>query len=61
VAVEARGDAGLARALREMFHTVITDLKMPDLDGLEVVRQLHAACGSDQNNSICTSGLSWAD
>ena len=43
VAVEKRGDAGLARAEAESFHVVITDLKLPGLNGLEVVRQLHAA------------------
>jgi nitrogen regulation protein NR(I) len=42
VAVEKRGDAGLARAAQETFHVVITDLKVPGVDGLEIVRQLHA-------------------
>jgi nitrogen regulation protein NR(I) len=42
VAVEKRGDAGLARAAAETFHVVITDLKMPGVNGLEIVRQLHA-------------------
>jgi nitrogen regulation protein NR(I) len=42
VAVEERGDDGLARAAAETFHVVITDLKLPGLNGLEVVRQLHA-------------------
>jgi two-component system, NtrC family, response regulator len=42
VAVEKRGDAGLARATDDMFHVVITDLKLPGLGGLEIVRQLHA-------------------
>ena len=41
VAVEKRGDAGLARAAGEMFHVVITDLKVPGINGLEIVRQLH--------------------
>jgi len=41
VAVEKRGDAGLARAAQETFHVVITDLKLPGLTGLEIVRQLH--------------------
>jgi nitrogen regulation protein NR(I) len=40
VAVETRGDAGVARAAGGEFHVVITDLKMPGLSGLEVVRQL---------------------
>ena len=41
VAVEERGDVGLARAGREKFHVVITDLRLPGLSGLEIVRQLH--------------------
>jgi len=43
VAVEKTGDAGLARATAEPFDLVITDLKLPGLDGLALVRQLHAA------------------
>jgi DNA-binding NtrC family response regulator len=43
VEVEKRGDDGLARAGRDPFNLVITDLKMPGLSGLELVRQLHAA------------------
>jgi nitrogen regulation protein NR(I) len=43
VAVEKRGDTGLARAGEETFNVVITDLKLPGVSGLEVVRQLHAA------------------
>ena len=41
VVVEHRGDTGLARAMNAVFDLVITDLKMPGLDGLELVRQLH--------------------
>jgi nitrogen regulation protein NR(I) len=41
VAIEKRGDAGLARAAAEAFHVVITDLKVPGINGLEIVRQLH--------------------
>ena len=37
----ARGDEGLQRALSESFALVISDLKMPGLTGLELVRQLH--------------------
>jgi nitrogen regulation protein NR(I) len=43
VTVEKRGDEGLARAVREPFHVVITDLKLPGLNGLDLVRQLHSA------------------
>src|SRR5678810_438638 len=43
VSVEKRGDEGLARAVKEPFHVVITDLKLPGLNGLELVRQLHTA------------------
>jgi nitrogen regulation protein NR(I) len=43
VAVEKRGDDGLARASAEVFNVVVTDLKLPGLSGLELVRQLHAA------------------
>ncbi|HEY1661915.1 MAG TPA: sigma-54 dependent transcriptional regulator [Verrucomicrobiae bacterium] len=42
VAVESQGDEGLARATREPFNVVITDLKLPGLNGLDLVRQLHA-------------------
>jgi DNA-binding NtrC family response regulator len=43
VEIEKRGDDGLARAVKEPFNVVITDLKLPGLNGLELVRQLHAA------------------
>lgn len=36
-----RGDEGLERALAEEFDVVITDLKLPGVDGLELVRKLH--------------------
>jgi nitrogen regulation protein NR(I) len=42
VAVEERGDTGLARAAEGAFHVVIADLKVPGISGLEIVRQLHA-------------------
>jgi nitrogen regulation protein NR(I) len=38
-----RGDEGLQRALAEEFDAVITDLKLPGLDGLELVRELKKA------------------
>jgi nitrogen regulation protein NR(I) len=43
VSVETAGDAGLARAKAEAFDVVLTDLKLPGLNGLELVRELHAA------------------
>ncbi len=43
VAVEKRGDEGLTRAGNEEFNLVITDLRLPGLNGLELVRQLHGA------------------
>ncbi len=42
VQVERRGDAGLERAKDTAFDIVITDLKLPGLNGLELVRELHA-------------------
>ncbi|HVK57988.1 MAG TPA: sigma-54 dependent transcriptional regulator [Candidatus Kapabacteria bacterium] len=36
-----RGDEGLRRSLDEQFDVVITDLKLPGLDGLELVKKLH--------------------
>ncbi len=43
VAIEKTGDAGLARAKADPFDVVITDLKLPGLSGLELVRELHGA------------------
>jgi nitrogen regulation protein NR(I) len=43
VAVEKRGDTGLARASAEAFDVVLTDMKLPGLDGLDLVRKLHTA------------------
>ena len=43
VAIEKTGDAGLARAKAEPFDIVLTDLKLPGLNGLELVRELHAS------------------
>jgi nitrogen regulation protein NR(I) len=41
VSALSRGDEGLQRAMQEHFDVVVTDLKLPGLDGLELVRQLH--------------------
>ena len=43
VAVQTRGDDGLAQALAEPYDVVITDLRLPGMGGLDVVRQLHQA------------------
>lgn len=43
VEVVSRGDDGLARACAGAFDVVITDLRMPGLSGLDLVRELHAA------------------
>ena len=42
VAVAARGRAGLDRLAREPFDALVLDLMLPDMDGLEVCRQLRA-------------------
>jgi nitrogen regulation protein NR(I) len=41
--VETRGDTGLNRAEAEELDVVVTDMKLPGLNGLDLVRQLHAA------------------
>ncbi len=41
VLVERRGDNGLARAAQESLDAVITDMKLPGLSGLDLVRELH--------------------
>src|SRR5690349_16841103 len=43
VTVEHRGDEGLNRAADGPFNLVITDLRLPGMDGLELVRRLHVA------------------
>jgi len=42
VSVAARGRAGLELLAREPFDAVVLDLTLPDMDGLEVCRQLRA-------------------
>jgi len=42
VTVEHRGDDGLARAAKGSFNLVITDLRLPGLSGLDLIRQLRA-------------------
>ncbi len=41
LAWETRGDNGLQRAEQQNFDAVLSDLKLPGGDGLELVRQLH--------------------
>src|SRR5204863_358091 len=41
VSLAKRGDEGLAIAQSGDFHVVVTDLKLPGLSGLELIRQLH--------------------
>ena len=43
VVLEPRGDHGLALAQEQAFDLVVTDLKLPGLSGLDLVRQLHTA------------------
>jgi nitrogen regulation protein NR(I) len=43
VMVEKNGEAGLMRAKAGEFDVVITDLKLPGMNGLDLVRELHVA------------------
>jgi DNA-binding NtrC family response regulator len=43
VLVETRGDTGLTRARDQSWDVVITDMRLPGLGGLELIRELHAA------------------
>jgi two-component system, NtrC family, response regulator len=43
VLVETRGDVGLTRAQAEELDVVVTDMKLPGLNGLDLVRKLHVA------------------
>jgi len=42
VATACTGQDGLNRAFKERFDLVITDLRLPDLDGMELVRALRS-------------------
>jgi nitrogen regulation protein NR(I) len=41
VTTAERGDEGLERTARETFNAVITDLRMPGVNGMELVQRLH--------------------
>ncbi len=43
VDVAGRGDTGLGQARQEQYDLVITDLRLPGLNGLDLVKELHAA------------------
>ena len=43
VSVEERGDTGLERASKDAFNLIITDLRLPGVGGLDLVRRLHSA------------------
>ncbi len=43
VTLAQRGDTGLELARKQEFDTVVTDLRMPGLTGMQVVRELHSA------------------
>jgi len=42
VTTETRGDSGLHRAQSERFDVVITDMKLPGLNGIDLIRQLRS-------------------
>lgn len=50
------GKVGLATALKEHPDLILTDLKMPEMDGLEMIRQLRTdAWGKDAKVIILTN------
>jgi len=49
-----RGDAGLTRALTGEFDLLVTDLRLPDRDGLSIIREVHEA-GLDLPMILMTS------
>jgi len=46
VTIAADGRSGLARLAHEPFEALVLDLTLPDIDGLEVCRQVRAAAAS---------------
>ena len=43
VDLATRGDDGLAHSRQQIYDVVLTDLKLPGLDGLNLISQIHAA------------------
>src|SRR6516164_6161465 len=52
VTAAGSGNAGIALYRRESFDALILDLMLPDMDGLEVCRQIRAQNGVDANTPI---------
>jgi DNA-binding response OmpR family regulator len=52
VTAAGSGCAGIALYRRESFDALILDLMLPDMDGLEVCRQIRALSGADANAPI---------
>src|SRR5262245_64091075 len=46
VARAASGSAGLAMHTRDVFDAIVLDLMLPDMDGLDVCRQVRARAGT---------------
>jgi DNA-binding response OmpR family regulator len=46
VTIASEGSAGLDRLAREPFDALVLDLMLPDMDGLEVCRQVRASAAS---------------
>lgn len=52
VTAAGSGGAGIALHRRQSFDAVVLDLMLPDIDGLEVCRQIRARNGSDGDTPI---------
>ena len=48
----AGGREGLRKVRGGGVDLVVTDLRMPDLDGLDMMRELRAGCGPDLWNAM---------